>query len=199
MQLIQETSDINKYLALSEIVDFEDPDIQKTAVNLSKDIGDEIEVIKTVYEFVRDSIHHSMDIGSNDVVYKASNVLKYKHGLCFANSHLLAAILRFLEVPTGFCYQKIEFDGGFGLHGLNAVYIKSINKWIRLDARGNENGINAQFSIDKEFLAYSPREENGEIDFPTIYAGPNKKVVEILERSKDLNEALESIFNTKWL
>lgn len=140
-----------------------------------------------------------MDIGSNEIMCCASDVLKYKHGLCFANSHLLAAILRYLGVPTGFCYQKLEFDGKFGLHGLNAVFIKSLNKWIRLDARGNENGINAQFSIDKEYLAYLPEEEKNEVDFKVIYTEPDKRVVEILGQSRNLIEALDRIFNTNWL
>ena len=199
MQLTSETSDMNRYLASSEIIDFENLDIQKTAMYLSKDVEDEIQLIKTVYEFVRDDISHSVDISSNKVIFRASDVLKYKHGLCFANSHLLAAILRYLGVPTGFCYQKLEFDGKMGLHGLNAVFIGSIDKWIRLDARGNENGINAQFSIDNEYLAYSPREEKNEVDFRVIYAEPNKKVVEILNNSKNLNEALDCVFNTEWL
>jgi hypothetical protein len=215
MQLNPEISNMARYLASSEIIDFENLDIQKTAMYLSKDVEDEIQLIKTVYEFVRDDISHSVDISSNKVIFrafenrrfsmpqnvvlKASDVLKYKHGLCFANSHLLAAILRYLEVPTGFCYQKLEFDGKMGLHGLNAVFIESIDKWIRLDARGNENGINAQFSIDNEYLAYSPRKEKNEVDFRVIYAEPNKKVVEILNNSKNLNEALDSVFNTEWL
>ena len=199
MQLTSETSDMNRYLASSEIIDFENLDIQKTAMYLSKDVEDEIQLIKTVYEFVRDDISHSVDISSNKVIFRASDVLKYKQGLCFANSHLLAAILRYLGVPTGFCYQKLEFDGKMGLHGLNAVFIESIDKWIRLDARGNENGINAQFSIDNEYLAYSPRKEKNEVDFRVIYAEPNKKVVEILNNSKNLNEALDSVFNTEWL
>lgn len=184
------------YLESSEIIDFEDENIQKTALNLSKDIEDEIELIKTVYEFVRDEINHSMDIGSNYVTYRASEVLKYKHGLCLAKSHLLASILRFLEIPTGFCYQKLEFDVGLGLHGLNAVYIKNRDKWIRLDARGNKNGINAQFSIDKEILAYYPVEKKGEIDYPIIYAHPNTKVIEILKNSRKLEEAIDLIVNT---
>ena len=199
MQLNPEISNMARYLASSEIIDFENLDIQKTAVYLSKDVEDEIQLIKTVYEFVRDDISHSVDIGSNKVIFRASDVLKYKHGLCFANSHLLAAILRYLGVPTGFCYQKLEFNGKMGLHGLNAVFIESIDKWIRLDARGNENGINAQFSIDNEYLAYSPRKEKNEVDFRVIYAEPNKKVVEILNNSKNLNEALDSVFNTEWL
>jgi transglutaminase-like putative cysteine protease len=124
--------------------------------------------------------------------------LKYKHGLCFAKSHLLAAILRNLGIPTGFCYQKLQFDDQLGLHGLNGVFIKSIDKWIRLDARGNENGINAVFSLEKEFLAYSPRVEKGEVDFLNLYAEPNEKVIQILENSLNLTEALENVFNTNW-
>jgi transglutaminase-like putative cysteine protease len=199
MQLTPQTSDMTRYLASSEIIDFENLDIQETAVDLSKGINDEIQLIKTVYEFVRDDISHSVDISSSEVTYKASNVLKYKHGLCFANSHLLAALLRYLGVPTGFCYQKLEFEGKMGLHGLNAVFIGSIDKWIRLDARGNENGINAQFSIAKEYLAYSPKKEKNEVDFRVIYAEPNKKVVEILGQSRNLTEALDKIFDTNWL
>jgi transglutaminase-like putative cysteine protease len=159
MQLTLETSDMARYLVSSEIIDFENLDIQKTAVYLSKGIEDEIQLIKTAYEFVRDYISHSADIGSDNVTCNASDVLKYKHGLCFANSHLLAAILRYLGVPTGFCYQKLEFDGNMGLHGLNAVFIRSLNKWIRLDACGNENWINARFSINEEYLAYLPEEK----------------------------------------
>ncbi|MEN6551663.1 MAG: transglutaminase-like domain-containing protein [Methanobacterium sp.] len=199
MQLTPETSDMARYIASSEIIDFENLDIQKTAVYLSKGINDEIQLIKTVYEFVRDYISHSADIGSDNVTCNASDVLKYKHGLCFANSHLLAAILRYLGVPTGFCYQKLEFDGKMGLHGLNAVFIESIDKWIRLDARGNENGINARFSIDEEYLAYLPEEEKNEVDFRVIYAEPDKGVVEILMQSRNLTEALDKIFNTNWL
>ncbi len=199
MQLTQQTSNIARYLTSSEIIDFENLDIQKTAVYLSKGIEDEIQLIKTVYEFVRDEISHSIDIGSNEITYCASDVLKYKHGLCFANSHLLAAILRYLGVPTGFCYQKLEFDGKFGLHGLNAVFIKSLNKWIRLDSRGNEKGINARFSIDGEYLAYLPEEEKNEVDFRVIYAEPDRRVVEILRQSRNLTEALDKIFDTDWL
>ncbi len=33
------------------------------------------------------------------------------------------------------------------IHGLNAIYLKSINKWIRLDSRGNKPDVNAQFSL----------------------------------------------------
>lgn len=199
MQLKLETEDMHKYLVSSEIIDFEDKNIQETARNLSDGIKDEIQLIKTVYEFVRDEIRHSVDAGENTITWKASDVLKYKHGLCFANSHLLAAILRALDIPTGLCYQKLEFDVGFGLHGLNAVFIKSIHKWIRLDARGNEDPVNAQFSFDKEILAYLVNKDKGEVDFPTIYAEPNKSVIEILQNSQNLKDAIDKVLNTEWL
>lgn len=198
LQLIPETNDLNKYLNSSDFINYEDIDIQKTAVILSKDIKGEIKVIKTVYEFVRDDISHSMDIDSKFITVKASDVLKYKQGLCFAKSHLLAAILRFLKIPTGFCYQKLEFEEGFGLHGLNAVFIRVLDKWIRLDSRGNKRGIDAQFSLDKEILAYTPRPENGEIDYPIIYPLPNRRVLEVLKDSENLTKAVEKVNETEW-
>lgn len=198
MQLTPETDAIEKYLAPSKIINSENENIQKTAVNLSAGIDNEIELIKFIYEFVRDEIPHSLDIGSNTATCRASDVLKYGHGLCIAKSHLLAALLRNLNIPAGFCYQRLEFDVGFGLHGLNAVYIRRLDKWIRLDARGNKNGINAQFSIEKEFLAYYPNKEIGEVDFYVIYSEPNKKAVKILEGSENLNEAVKRIIDTGW-
>ena len=68
-------------------------------------------------------------------------------GICWAKSNLFAALLRANNIPAGICYQRLTLgdtpDTGYCIHALNAVYIKSINKWIRLDARGNKNGINA--------------------------------------------------------
>lgn len=147
---------------------------------------------------MRDDISHSLDIDSEIVTVKASDVLKYKQGLCFAKSHLLAAILRFLKIPTGFCYQKLEFEEDFGLHGLNAVFIRGLDKWIRHDARGNKKGINAQFSMDEEIMAYMPRPEKREIDYPIIYTVPNRKVLRILKESKNLTIAVEKMLETEW-
>ena len=57
-------------------------------------------------------------------------------------AYLLAAILRNLGIPTGFCYQKLILDveekPWLVIHGLNAIYLKSVSKWIRVDARGNK-------------------------------------------------------------
>jgi hypothetical protein len=47
-------------------------------------------------------------------------------------------------------------------------------------------------------LAYSVNKEKGEFDFPIIYAEPNKKVIEILENSQNLDEAIGKVININW-
>ena len=74
------------------------------------------------------------------------------------------------------------------MHGLNAIYLKEIDRWIRVDARGNKEGVNAQFSLEKEILAFPVRSELGEADIRSVYAEPNANVVSALERSKALEE-----------
>lgn len=57
------------------------------------------------------------------------------------------ASLRSVGIPAGFCYQVLRFgptdDEEMVLHGFNAIYLASLDRWIRVDARGNTNGINA--------------------------------------------------------
>ncbi len=101
----------------------------------------------------------------------ASDVLRYRHGTCYAKSHLLAAILRYLGMPAGFCYQKLrdkDSPSGYALHGLNAVYFPSLNRWIRLDARGNKPYVNLLFDPGSDILAYKIDETLGESEDPRI-------------------------------
>jgi len=134
---------------------------------------------------VRDVIHHSSDIRGTRVTCVASDVLSYREGLCYAKSHLLAALLRAQGIPAGFCYQRLLLGStpaeGYVLHGLNAVYLSSEARWIRLDARGNKPGIQAEFSTEEERLAYVVQPALGEIDYPTIYAQPHPIVIKALQ------------------
>lgn len=78
------------------------------------------------------------------------------------------------------CYQLLRGDNDASalvLHGLNAVYISEAQKWIRLDARGNKSGVNAQFSLDEEMLAFPVQEKLGEIDYPLVYINPDANVL----------------------
>ena len=158
------------------------------ADRLFQKANNELEFIKITYEFVRDNISHSADINKDVITCAASEVLKAGHGICFAKSHLLAALLRCKSVPAGFCYQKLILDDETApvlvYHGLNGVYIQDYNKWIRLDARGNKTGVNAQFSIETEQLAFTVRSKMGEEDSFIVYSSPDIKILEKLRNSK---------------
>jgi len=189
-----ESNNIQDYLKRGEVIDYDHELIVEKCLELQKGMeeGNEISLIKNVYEFVRDDIHHSGDIGAQEITCKASEVLEFGHGICCAKSHLLAAMLRFYGIPTGFCYQKL-CSGQEGinrkvLHGLNAVYFKDSNRWIRLDARGNKPGVDAQFSIYEGKIAWPVNEERGEEDHPVIFKEPNQTVVEILKTSNSRKE-----------
>jgi transglutaminase-like putative cysteine protease len=195
MHLICESPLLEDYLCEQEIVDCFHPLIQQTIRHLYSSTEPETERIRKTYEFVRDSIHHSWDIQSPQVTCKASEVLYYSTGLCYAKSHLLAALLRSQGIPTGFCYQRLTAgatpETGYNLHGLNAVYLQSEARWIRLDARGNKPGVQAEFSTDEERLAYTVRPELGEVDYPIIYAQPHPKVVKALQEHTDCLQLCE--------
>lgn len=186
------TDDINEYLKEDDVIDYNNEKITGLADSLYKKSDNETGYIKSAYEYVRDNISHSADINEDKITCSASEVLRAEHGICFAKSHLLAALLRCKSIPTGFCYQKLILDDETApvliYHGLNGVYIKEYKKWIRLDARGNKEGVNAQFSIDKEQLAFPIRAEIGEEDDFTIYPDPDIKVIEKLRNNKTRTE-----------
>lgn len=190
-KMYTESDNLQDYLKKSEVINYDHRLIVEKCLELQKGTGDEISLIKKVYEFVRDEIHHSGDIGAQEVNCTASEVLEAGHGICCAKAHLLAAMLRFFGVPVGFCYQKLSSSRDVNrkfLHGLNAVYLKDLDKWIRLDARGNKPGIDAQFSIHEEKIAKPARKEFGEEDSHIIFADPNPTVVEILKKSNNMEE-----------
>ncbi|MDF2671033.1 MAG: transglutaminase protein [Paenibacillus sp.] len=172
-----------------EEVDFSCPSIQVKASELFSASTNNDDFVKRTYEFVRDEISHSWDIQSPRITCKASEVLLLKEGICYAKSNLLCALLRSRGIPTGFCYQRLTIgdtpDTGYCIHALNAVYLHSLGRWIRLDARGNKVGIHAAFSIDEEKLAFPVREKYCESDYPEIYKAPNPKTMDALKRNTD--------------
>ncbi|MDE6719889.1 MAG: transglutaminase-like domain-containing protein [Treponemataceae bacterium] len=197
MNLVLHSSKIDDYLKRDDVIDFENEVVSKLADALFQKADGELDFIKTAYEFVRDKISHSADRGEDAVTCAASEVLKAGHGICFAKSHLLAALLRAKSVPAGFCYQKLILDDETApvliYHGLNGVYIKDRKKWIRLDARGNKVGVNAQFSLETERLAFAVRPELGEEDGFIIYPAPDAKVVEKLRNAKTRTELWKNL------
>lgn len=188
MNIILYSNKMNEYLKDDKVIDYKNKNIIELADVLFQEADNECEFIKSAYKFVRDNISHSADINEDVITCTASEVLKAGHGICFAKSHLLAALLRCKSIPTGFCYQKIILDDETAsvlvYHGLNGVYIKDYKKWIRLDARGNKTGVNAQFSIEMEQLAFPIRPNMGEVDDFIVYPDPDIKILEKLRKNK---------------
>lgn len=176
-----ESDDLNEYLVSDSVIDWQTPDVQQKARELTHGLPDEIAKARCLYEWVRDTIPHSNDAGLETVTCTASEVLHHGTGICFAKSHLLAALLRAVAIPAGFCYQVLRMDPPVDdepvLHGFNAIYLATLDKWIRVDARGNTNGINAQFSITKEQLAFAMDPAADEFIYETIFAAPVESVV----------------------
>lgn len=197
MNIIPFSDEMDKYLKADDVIDFGNEEITQLADALFQKADSELDYIKISYEFVRDHIFHSADKNEDMLTCTASEVLKAGHGICFAKSHLLAALLRCKSIPTGFCYQKLILDDETApvliYHGLNGVYLKEYKKWIRLDARGNKTGVNAQFSIETEQLAFPIRPEMGEEDDFVVYPEPDVKVLEKLRGNKTRTELWDNL------
>jgi transglutaminase-like putative cysteine protease len=180
--------DLDDCLAESKYVDYTDGSIQKLAHALMEQThGDVWRYSQAAFEYVRDKVMHSWDAQDHRVTVTASQCLNKLTGICYAKSNLLAALLRMQGVPTGFCYQRLTLgetaDTGYCIHTLNAVWHDGA--WHRIDARGNKPGINAQFNLDHEQLAFTVRPEIDEIDYPTVYAEPMKVCMNTVETSSD--------------
>ncbi|MCL6672477.1 transglutaminase-like domain-containing protein [Streptomyces panaciradicis] len=178
MELIQDTPDLSAYLAADEVIDHHHPLVRQTAARLARDAEDSYAYARLAFEFVRDTIPHSQDSGDPRVTWRASDVLEQGTGICYAKSHALAALLRAEDIPAALCYQKFDV-----VHGLVAVRFHGA--WHRQDPRGNKPGVDAQFSLDGERLAFVPDPKSNELDYPVLYAEPHPAVLDALKAAPD--------------
>ena len=188
MELIIQ-NEMSEFLSASRYINWNNASILSKSAEFMQAYADEIQLVKAIYEFVRDDIKHSWDIQDRRITRSATEVLEQGVGICWAKANLLAALLRACGIPTGICYQRLTLgdspESGLCIHALNAVYIRSLNRWLRLDARGNKVGVDAKFDIDKEKLAFPVREEFGEVDYEIVYATPSEKLMNVLEENTD--------------
>ena len=178
----------NEYLEKTKYVDYDDPDVSRVAERLKAESADELSLVENTFLFVRDEIKHSWDAQDKRVTVSASDTLREGVGICWAKANLLAALLRANGIPAGFSYQRLTLgetpESGYCIHAMNTIYISSMDKWIRLDARGNKEGINAQFSTEEEILAFYIRCE-GEEDYHDNHSYPDQGLMKVLEESTD--------------
>jgi transglutaminase-like putative cysteine protease len=171
------------YLADDEFIQTSDRAVRALAQQLRGAGGDEA-FAHSAFEWVRDEIGHSFDVSDPRVTLAANEVLEHRVGLCYAKSHLLAALLRAEGIPTGLCYQRLVHGDGHVLHGLVAIYLDGY--WHRQDPRGNKEGVDAQFSLGTEKLAWNVDESLGEIDYPRIFTAPARCVIDPIRGATDV-------------
>jgi transglutaminase-like putative cysteine protease len=172
------------YLQCTAIIDWDTPAIIEQTRAVTQGLTHDTAQAQAFFEWVRDAIPHAWDIQADVVTCAASEVLQQRTGLCYAKSHLLAAMLRCTGIPAGFCYQVFRRNPpshGLALHGLNGVYLPSLARWVRVDARGNTGTIDAQFSLTEEKLAFPVDPQQGEFLYETIYTDPIPEVVAVLQ------------------
>ncbi|MGW5319508.1 transglutaminase-like domain-containing protein [Nocardia thailandica] len=174
----------SRYLGGDEIVQLDDPAVLDLAGGLRRRAVDDTAFARSAYEWVRDEIAHSYDARDPRVTLTASEVLRERVGLCYAKSHLLAAVLRICGIPTALCYQRLAHGDGHVLHGLIAVYLGGA--WHRQDPRGNKDGVAAEFSLAGERLAWRAAPGLGEVDYPQLLASPAESVVRTLRAATDV-------------
>jgi len=201
MHLHLQTKEREPYLRYTEVVNFEHPEVSKRARLLRESCHSTLALAQKTFTYVRDNIHHSSDLAAKHMTQgaaytlsdemaarlpaefvakpmpcTASEVLLAGEGICLTKAHLLAALLRHNGIPAGFCYQRLrlydQMDAPLIFHGFNALFLPQLGRWLRVDARGNKPGVDAQFSLETERLAFKVSPSLAEEDFGIVYADP---------------------------
>lgn len=192
MKLILESERLEDYRGeIPPLIRFDTPLVQEQIKRIKEDAATPEERAYAAFQVARDDIRHSFDSGCGIVTIGSEDVLREREGICFAKAHLLAALLRGMAIPVGFCYQRVlrqgTIESGYALHGLNALWLEPYG-WFRVDPRGNKPGIDSQFSPQEEKLAYPIREHLGEVDYPNVYTTPLPTVISAMQESHNIGE-----------
>jgi len=184
-----ERAGFDRYLEDTIVVDWQTPAVLEKARALVAEADDELDRVRRLFCFVRDEIRHSLDTDTDAVPCSASQVLREGTGLCYAKSHLLAALLRSRGIPAGFAYQRVRDEKAGGrlvLHGFVVAWLAGREAWVVLDARGDTDTIHTDVDVDRPSFAYVPDPEAGEATLPIIYARPPKRIVDLLDQAPSL-------------
>ena len=104
--LVIERGPLEGFLESTEVADFHDPRVVAKLAEFREAAPSVETQAAAAFRYVRDGIRHSFDSQEPLVTISSCDVLAAGTGICFAKSHLLAALLRGLGVPTGFCSEK---------------------------------------------------------------------------------------------
>lgn len=138
--------DMSIYLQSAQPVEWsQDMEAIKLAKELTKDINNDKDKIKVIYEYIIENIKYDSEKIQNindNYIPNIDNTLQEKKGICYDYSSLYGAMLRSLNIPTKLVKgNKNDIDV---YHAWNEVYIKEEGKWVTIDttydATMKENG-----------------------------------------------------------
>lgn len=182
---------MDKYLRQTDVIDWGHAAIVDVAASLFVD-GSQLETASACFRWVRDSISHSFDANERRVTCAASEVLEHRTGICYAKSHLLAAILRANHIPAGFGYQRLAVDDEtFCLHGFNFVHLDDFG-WYAVDPRGNHGAIQTRFEPPDVSLAFTT-DLQGESTMDQMFPDPLECVVTSLRKSTSVSSLRKAL------
>ena len=199
VEMIPETKDLGRYLEDTIDIDWQTPEVCGKARELVDGTTEVSVRIERCFVFVRDEItlSSSPEVDVDVLTCRASEVLKEGTGLSYAKSHLLAALLRSIGLPAGFCYQRLRRAApsrGFALHGFNAVYLSEDSRWVLLDAHGNSGDVRTELRLEgSPSLAYTADPDEGEMLLATIFKRPGKRILEVLGKAPSLEVAIKHL------
>jgi transglutaminase-like putative cysteine protease len=184
------------FLRDDEVLELTSPELQAVLGNLRTDGLSRVEVMRLTFEWVRDEIPHSIDIGATELTCSARDVLAAGHGLCFAKCNLLVALLRAQGFAAGFGYQRLRVDetpSGFGLHGFVQICVPEQYRFVGIDPRGNNARVSTSFDLVSPRLAFVPDAAAGEETLPTVWNAPSPAVTRLLRSGLRVEQAIAAI------
>ena len=136
------------YLRPTETLDWDSRSVNTKAEELTQGKDGDLEVVKTLFYFVRDQIPYRLFQGLADIdFFKASKTLGRGYGFCIPKAVLLASLLRASDIPSRLHFADLvnhllppgskEYLGTdiMVYHGYVEVFLK--NKWIKLNPAFN--------------------------------------------------------------
>lgn len=141
----QEQDELSIFLKPTKFIDCDNSAITSKAIELTKNCKSDIEKVKILFEFVRDSY-------TEDPIdtYIASELLQKGGNYCYQRSILLAALCRAIKIPSRLEYQYMllkdfTYNGQkkdhLFTHGIVGIYLQG--KWYLYESVGN----NAKWKI----------------------------------------------------
>ncbi len=128
---------IQTYLEETEMVDFSDKEIKKTATELAEGETNALVVAVKIADWVQNNIEYNLTTLTAGAAQSASWTLENKYGVCDEMTNLYIALLRAVGIPArfsvGISYTNSElFSNPWTPHGWAEVYFPEYG-WVPFD------------------------------------------------------------------